>query len=212
MLTNTILGLSLLAEFSIGEVFGYVHADFSFHVEVGILQHFHGSGSEHHQLFGEDLFHTVGAFVFRRCSTFTNPTAVNYTGAAWEFHALGADCTDTANGAVVSVSVGADKKTVGQIKADIDAAAVGDANFVIADFGAFDVESYAPTTGVLGCATLNVGVVAKRFVPDERDMPKLVSEIGMTLVFDERAADGIAAAAFLQKIKQYIENPELMLL
>jgi len=119
---------------------------------------------------------------------------------------------DTQSGAVVPVASGADKKTVGQIKADIDAMSLGNANFVITNLGAFDIESYVPSRNIFGCTTLCAGCVTRSFVPDERDMPKTRSEIKMTLVFDDSAAAGIDAAKFMQKVKQYIENPELMLL
>ena len=109
---------------------------------------------------------------------------------------------DSPSGVVVPVAVGADKKTLGQIRADIDAISAGNATFVISNLGAFGVESYAPTESILGCATLCAGSVTRSFVPDENDMPKLTSEIKLTLVFDDGASAGIDAARFMQNVKQ----------
>jgi pyruvate dehydrogenase E2 component (dihydrolipoamide acetyltransferase) len=116
------------------------------------------------------------------------------------------------SGVAEPVVMNADKKTIGQIKDDINTVTVGNATFAISNYGAFDIERYVPTQNIYAYAALYVGCIAKLFLPDEHDMPKLTSIIKMTLAFDEGVVDGIFAAKFLQSIKQYIQNPEMMLL
>jgi pyruvate dehydrogenase E2 component (dihydrolipoamide acetyltransferase) len=51
----------------------------------------------------------------------------------------------------------------------------------------------------------------KEFVPDESNLPKLITAMKLTLAFDHRIVDGAPAAKFLQSIKRYIEYPEMLI-
>jgi pyruvate dehydrogenase E2 component (dihydrolipoamide acetyltransferase) len=119
---------------------------------------------------------------------------------------------DTSSGVNHPVITGADRKTIGQIKAEVDAMTSGSATFAISNLGSFGIGRYVSGINKFDCSTLCVGCIKKRFLPDENDMPKLTSIINFTLIFDEVELDGFLAAKFMQRLKQYIQQPELMLL
>lgn len=83
--------------------------------------------------------------------------------------------------------------------------------FTISNLGAYSVEHFTPVlnppeTGILGVGAVN-------------DTPTYISEklerrsiLPLSLTFDHRVLDGAPAAAFLQTVKQYLEEPITMLL
>ncbi|MDQ0201675.1 dihydrolipoamide acetyltransferase family protein [Neobacillus ginsengisoli] len=83
--------------------------------------------------------------------------------------------------------------------------------FTISNLGAYGVEHFTPVlnppeTGILGVGAVN-------------DTPTYIGEklerrsiLPLSLTFDHRVLDGAPAAAFLQTVKQYLEEPITMLL
>lgn len=106
-----------------------------------------------------------------------------------------------------------DRKTVGQINAEFDLADTSHvATFAIVDLGALDIARYIPGVASFNCATLAVGSITKDYTADENGQPKLSRAIRMTLAFDGAAISGIEAAKFLSALKDFIENPMLLLM
>ena len=82
--------------------------------------------------------------------------------------------------------------------------------FTITNLGAFGVEQFTPIINPPECGILAIGAIKAEFIPDENDQPTLKKRFQMTLVFDHRIADGAPAAKFLRDVKEYIENPLLL--
>ena len=92
----------------------------------------------------------------------------------------------------------------------ISAGELSGGTFTITNLGMFDIEQFTPVINPPECAILAAGAIKKEFVPGENDEPVLASTIRLTLAFDHRIVDGAPAAAFLRRVKQYVECPELM--
>ncbi len=120
---------------------------------------------------------------------------------------------ETTEGISKPVVIGADKKTVAQINADVDSAVsiASGANFAVTNLGALGIESHVPAKSVLNCATLAIGCVIQSFVPDENDNPMLRKQLMMTLAFDAGVIDRTVAARFIKEVQKLVENPMLML-
>jgi pyruvate dehydrogenase E2 component (dihydrolipoamide acetyltransferase) len=83
-------------------------------------------------------------------------------------------------------------------------------HFTITNLGMFDIDAFTPIINLPECAILGVGRIAER--------PAVVngqicarSRMWLSLTFDHRLVDGAPAARFLQRIKQYVEQPYLLL-
>jgi pyruvate dehydrogenase E2 component (dihydrolipoamide acetyltransferase) len=82
--------------------------------------------------------------------------------------------------------------------------------FTITNLGMYDIDAFTPIINLPEAAILGVG----------RIQPKAVIRGGevvarqmwtLSLVFDHRLVDGAPAARFLQRIKQLVESPLLLL-
>jgi pyruvate dehydrogenase E2 component (dihydrolipoamide acetyltransferase) len=82
--------------------------------------------------------------------------------------------------------------------------------FTITNLGMYDVDAFTPIINLPEAAILGVGRIQPKAVVREG---QIVSRQMWTLslVFDHRLVDGAPAARFLQRIKQLIENPYLLL-
>jgi len=82
--------------------------------------------------------------------------------------------------------------------------------FTITNLGMYDIDFFTPVINLPECSILGIGRIQAKAVPsnDEIVVRKMM---GLSLVFDYRIVDGAPAAKFLQRIKQYIEEPFLML-
>jgi len=88
---------------------------------------------------------------------------------------------------------------------------MSEGTFTISNLGTFgDVSFFAPVINPPETAILGVG----------RAIPKPVAIDGaiairpmmsLTLVFDHRVIDGVYAAKFLQRVKEYIESPQTLM-
>ena len=83
--------------------------------------------------------------------------------------------------------------------------------FTITNLGMFGIDSFSPIINQPEVAILGVNtIVDTPVVEGEKIVVKPLMKLSLTA--DHRAIDGAYAAKFLQKIKEYIEKPELLLL
>ena len=82
--------------------------------------------------------------------------------------------------------------------------------FTITNLGMFDIDAFTPIINLPECAILGVGRIVEK--PVVRNGQITVSKMmALSLTFDHRLNDGAPAARFLQRIKQLIEQPYLLL-
>jgi pyruvate dehydrogenase E2 component (dihydrolipoamide acetyltransferase) len=82
--------------------------------------------------------------------------------------------------------------------------------FTITNLGMYDVDAFTPIINLPEAAILGVGRIQPKPVVRGEDI--VVRQMWtLSLVFDHRLVDGAPAARFLQRIKQLIENPYLLL-
>lgn len=82
--------------------------------------------------------------------------------------------------------------------------------FTITNLGMYDVDSFTAIINPPESAILAVGRINKRAVV-ENDAIVIKPTTTLSLTYDHRVIDGAPAAIFLQRIKQIIENPYLLL-
>lgn len=85
--------------------------------------------------------------------------------------------------------------------------------FTITNLGMYDVDGFTPIINLPECAILGLGrMVAKVVVIDEATEKTAIRKMmTLSLTFDHRVVDGAPAAQFLQRIKQFVEQPYLWL-
>jgi pyruvate dehydrogenase E2 component (dihydrolipoamide acetyltransferase) len=126
------------------------------------------------------------------------------------------------DGLLVPVLKNADRKPLGEISRELrelaDRARAGKSTpedlpggtFTVTNLGAYDVEMFNPVlvpgqTGILG-----VGRIAEK--PAIREGQVVARHLmNLCLTFDHRVLDGAPAARFLQRVKQLLESPMLLL-
>lgn len=82
--------------------------------------------------------------------------------------------------------------------------------FTITNLGMFDVDAFTPIINLPEAAILGVGRIQPK--PVVRESEVVVRQMWtLSLAFDHRLVDGAPAARFLQRVKQMIENPYLLL-
>ncbi len=82
--------------------------------------------------------------------------------------------------------------------------------FTITNLGMYDVDAFTPIINLPEIAILGVGRIQPRPVVREGEI--VVRQMWtLSLAFDHRVVDGAPAARFLQRIKQLIEQPYLLL-
>ncbi len=127
------------------------------------------------------------------------------------------------DGLLVPVLKNADRKPLGEISRELrelaDRARAGKSipedlsggTFTVTNLGAYDVEMFNPVlvpgqTGILG-----VGRIAEK--PAIREGQVVARHLmNLCLTFDHRVLDGAPAARFLQRVKQLLESPMLLLI
>jgi pyruvate dehydrogenase E2 component (dihydrolipoamide acetyltransferase) len=82
--------------------------------------------------------------------------------------------------------------------------------FTISNLGMFAVESFTAVLNPPQAAILAVGATEPRAVPVDGELA-VRPMVTLTGTFDHRAVDGAPAAAFLQRVKQSLEDPGLAL-
>ncbi len=82
--------------------------------------------------------------------------------------------------------------------------------FTITNLGMHEVDAFTPIINLPEVAILGVGRIQSK--PVVRDGEIVVRQMWtLSLAFDHRVVDGAPAARFLQRIKQLVENPYLLL-
>lgn len=125
-------------------------------------------------------------------------------------------------GLLVPVIKSADRKTLGEVSRELRELAeraragkstpddLSGGTFTITNLGAYEVDLFNPVlvpgqTGILG-----VGRIAEK--PATRNGQVVARHLmNLCLTFDHRVVDGAPAARFLQKVKQLLESPLLIL-
>ena len=82
--------------------------------------------------------------------------------------------------------------------------------FTVTNLGPYGVEVFTPIINPPQTAILGIGKIAKRpAVVGDKIVVKSIAPL--SLVFDHRVVDGVPAAKFLARVKNYLENPLLLL-
>ncbi len=80
--------------------------------------------------------------------------------------------------------------------------------FTITNLGAFEIDAFSPIINPPECAILGVGRIHQK--PVVVDGAIVVREMmALSISFDHRLVDGAPAARFLQRVKQFVEQPFL---
>jgi len=129
---------------------------------------------------------------------------------------------DTERGLVVPVIHDADRQSLRsfgtQFRALVERARAGKSlpddlsggTFTITNLGMYDVDAFTPIINLPEAAILGAGRIQPK--PVVRDGQIVVRQVWvLSLAFDHRLVDGAPAARFLQRIKQLIETPYLLL-
>jgi len=95
----------------------------------------------------------------------------------------------------------------------LSAAELQEGTFTITNLGMYEVDAFTPIINLPECAILGAGrIVPKPVVVDaEAERVAVRQMMFLSLTFDHRLVDGAPAARFLQRIKQYVEKPNLWL-
>lgn len=170
---------------------------------------------------GEQLTAAIGKAVAR--ALVTHPTLNGWLSEAGFEAAKSVNlacAVSTPEGLVTVVLPEAERKSVGALHAElqdfaaaaragrIEGASLVGGSFAISSLGRWGVESFAPIIAAPQVAILGIGKIDRvaREAPDGG--VRFAREIALTLVFDHRANDGVAAAQCLQDIIANIEDPQ----
>lgn len=82
--------------------------------------------------------------------------------------------------------------------------------FTITNLGMYDVDAFTPIINLPEAAILGVGRILPKAVVHEGEIVARQMWT-LSLTFDHRLVDGAPAARFLQRVKQLVENPFLLL-
>jgi pyruvate dehydrogenase E2 component (dihydrolipoamide acetyltransferase) len=80
--------------------------------------------------------------------------------------------------------------------------------FTITNLGVYEIDAFTPIINYPECAVLGIGRLAERIVP-VAGQPAVRTMVALSLTFDHRLVDGAPAARFLQRVKQFVEQPYL---
>lgn len=127
---------------------------------------------------------------------------------------------DTPKGLMVPVVKDANYKNFECIQSDLDSVIKktldGNASwdeltggsFSITNLGAFEIDAFSPIINPPECAILGIGRIHPK--PVVVDGQIVVREMmALSISFDHRLVDGAPAARFLQRVKQFVEQPFL---
>ena len=129
----------------------------------------------------------------------------------------------TERGLMVPVIENADQKTIFQLAEEIADKAVraremklaphelSGSTFTITNLGAYGTQHFTPIINYPEVAILGVGTIQKKPVV-LNDEIVIRPQMFFSLSFDHRLIDGDVAALFLSRLKQYLENPKLLMM
>ena len=127
----------------------------------------------------------------------------------------------TEKGLVVPVIRNADKKSLAEISTalkmlqekaragKLEKEDITGGTFTITNLGMYDVICFTPIINPPEAAILGVGKIFQKPVAAE-EKAEFKPAMFLSLTFDHRIVDGAPAARFLQSIKHFLENPELL--
>jgi pyruvate dehydrogenase E2 component (dihydrolipoamide acetyltransferase) len=126
-------------------------------------------------------------------------------------------------GLIAPVVKSAERKSLGSISAElkqlVERARTGrftpddlsDGTFTISNLGAFGIDVFDPIIVTGQAAILGVGRLAEKPVVVNKEVV-VRTMMNLCLSFDHRILDGAPAARFLQRLKELLENPMLILI
>ena len=85
-------------------------------------------------------------------------------------------------------------------------AEISGGTFTVTNLGTYDIDAFTPIVNPPEAAILGVGRIVDKVVIHQDKIAQR-SMLTLNLTFDHRLVDGAPAAAFLQTIKQLLENP-----
>jgi pyruvate dehydrogenase E2 component (dihydrolipoamide acetyltransferase) len=132
---------------------------------------------------------------------------------------------DTERGLLVPVIRNVESKNIRQIVEEstslverarhgtVNNDALSGSTFTITNLGMYDIDMFTPIINFPECAILGVGRINPRqiVIDVEQEQVAIRHMMFMSLTFDHRLVDGAPAARFLQRIKQFVEQPYLWL-
>ena len=135
-------------------------------------------------------------------------------------HADIAMAISTPSGLVTAVVPAAETKSLTQLAEEIgglaasartgrlDGAKMTGGSFTISSLGRWGIDAFSPIISAPQVAILGVGSINRVAREGPGATVRFASEIGLTLVFDHRANDGVEAAELLSSIIDFLEHPE----
>jgi pyruvate dehydrogenase E2 component (dihydrolipoamide acetyltransferase) len=96
----------------------------------------------------------------------------------------------------------ADRARAGQLTAD----EMSGGTFTVTNLGMYDIDGFTPIVNPPEVAILGVGRIVEKIVVYQGKIAQRAM-MTLSLSFDHRLVDGAPAAAFLQNLKQRLENP-----
>ncbi|HEX8391366.1 MAG TPA: 2-oxo acid dehydrogenase subunit E2, partial [Longimicrobium sp.] len=126
-------------------------------------------------------------------------------------------------GLITPVIRDADRKGVSEISAEVKELAgrarekklkpeeFTGSTFSISNLGMFGIEEFTAIINPPEAAILAVGAIGPKVVVDDEGNMAIRQRMRMTLSCDHRVIDGATGAAFLQTLKQYLEDPMMMI-
>jgi pyruvate dehydrogenase E2 component (dihydrolipoamide acetyltransferase) len=129
---------------------------------------------------------------------------------------------DAERGLLVPVIRNADRKGLLEIAAESAALAeraragkilpdeLTGGTFTITNLGMYEIDAFTPLINLPECAVLGVGRIAEVAAVHEGQIC-IRKRMALSLTFDHRLVDGAPAARFLQRVKQLVEKPHLLL-
>ena len=125
------------------------------------------------------------------------------------------------DGLVVPVVRNADRKPLGAIAAEVAEfvqrarggklimAEITGGTFTVTNLGSFGIDAFTPILNPPEAAILGVGRIVERLTRRDSDLVWRLAMI-LSLTVDHRVVDGAPAAAFLQTLRGFLEEPELI--
>ena len=169
-----------------------------------------------------DLLGFIVARTLREFPSMNTRVSKDGSSIEWLGHINLGMAVDTERGLIVPVIPEADHKNLREFGLSfrqlVERAKAGrslqqdllDGTFTITNLGQYDIDAFTPVINLPEAAILGVGRIQDKVVAYHGEI-KIRKMVTLSLVFDHRLNDGAPAARFLQKIKQYIENPLLLL-
>jgi pyruvate dehydrogenase E2 component (dihydrolipoamide acetyltransferase) len=87
---------------------------------------------------------------------------------------------------------------------------VSDATFTITNLGMYDIQEFMPIINYPQTAILGVGSIYYKLIMKENSIVN-TPFLKLVLGWDHRAFDGVTSAKFLNRIKEILENPEILI-